>query len=84
MRAEQGIGKEDDIESHIQVRVWGRRQKWESQSPSLATLDPAAIPHYDLKTEVGRALLLDDIPMGEGGKGCVGGRVIVCVASVIE
>ena len=48
----------------------------EPQSSSLAVFDPAPIPDYDFKVEIGRDLLLDDVPKpaacrGEGGKGYV-------------
>jgi hypothetical protein len=33
--------------------------------------DPAPIPDYGFKMEMGRDLLLDDVPKGEGGKGYV-------------
>ena len=47
--------------------IRGRPQQWESQSSLLAVFDTAPIPDYDFKTEIGRDLLLDDVPKREGG-----------------
>jgi hypothetical protein len=68
---ERGDDSEDDILSHVKVWAHGRKQKLEPQLSSLAVFNPATIPDYDFKVEIGRDLLLDDVPKGEGGKGYV-------------
>ena len=53
---ERGDSEEDDIRSHVKVWAHGRKQRWEPQLSSLVVFDPAPIPDYDFKMEIGREL----------------------------
>jgi hypothetical protein len=51
--------------------AWYKAQQWEAPSPPMAAFDPKLIPDYGQRVEIGRDLLLDELPAREKGKGCV-------------
>jgi ribonuclease HI len=60
-----------DIRYHGESTAWYKTQQWESPSTPLAAFDPEPIPDYGQRVEVGRDLLLDELPARTEGKGYV-------------
>ena len=60
-----------DIRYHGKSMAWYKAQQWEAPSTPMAAFDPETIPDYGQRVEIGRDLLLDDLPAREEGKGYV-------------
>ena len=72
---ETGVQQEcndpSDIRYHGESMAWYKAQQWEAPSMPMAAFDPEPIPDYGQRVEIGRDLLLDDLPAREEGKGYV-------------
>jgi hypothetical protein len=51
--------------------AWYKTQQWESTSTPLAAFDPEPSPDYGQRVEMGRDILLNELPAREEGKGHV-------------
>ena len=68
---QQECNDPSDIRYHGKSMAWYKTQQWEALSTPMAAFDPEPIPDYGQRVEIGRDLLLDDLPAREEGKGYV-------------
>ena len=68
---QQECNDPSDIRYHGKSTAWHKTQQWEAPSTPMAAFDPEPIPDYGQRVEIGRDLLLDDLPAREEGKGYV-------------
>ena len=60
-----------DTMASRRMMAWYKTKQWEAPSTPMAAFDPKPIPDYGQRVEIGRDLLLDDLPAREEGKGYV-------------
>ena len=68
---QQECNDPSDIRYHGKSMAWYKTQQWEAPSTPMAAFDPEQMPDYGQRVNIGRDLLLDDLPAREEGKGYV-------------